>query len=120
MAVYGPDGNEVEEIAYGTSAYESLNAQSAVAQGLPMNSGACHNYHTMVVTSGAGVSGGAVQLKGSLDGINWFSLGSAVTTNGASQTFAPVVVTAQPVQYLRADITTLISGGTGSAVVASG
>jgi hypothetical protein len=73
----------------------------------------------MVVTSGAGVSAGSVQLKGSLDGVNWFNLGTAVTTNAANTTFAPVVIANQPVRFLRADIATVITGGTVSATVAS-
>ena len=120
MVVYGPDGNEVAEVASGTAGYISLSAQSAVASGLPMNGGACRNWHTMQVTSSAGVTAGAVQLQGSLDGVNWFNIGSAVSTTSASTTFTPVVNSAaQPLQYLRASITTLISGGTLTALVAS-
>ena len=120
MAIYGPDGNLATECACGTAGFMSLNAQSAVGNGLALNGGVCRNYHTMVVTSSAGVSAGSVQLQGSLDGVNWFDLGTAVSTDAASETFAPVVVsTPQPVQYLRAVIATVITGGTVTALVAS-
>jgi hypothetical protein len=72
---------------------------------------------TMVVTSSSGVSAGAVTLQGSLDGTNWFALGSAVSTSSASTTFTPVVQTGVLVRYVRAAITTTITGGTISAVV---
>jgi hypothetical protein len=52
----------------------------------------CRANHTLAVTSSAGVSAGAVQFQGSLDGVNWFNLGSPVTTNTASTTFAPVMI----------------------------
>jgi hypothetical protein len=98
----------------------SLTAQSALnTVGAVMDNGGCFSNHTMVVTSSAGVSAGAVQLAGSLDGTNWFNLGSAVSTSTASTTFAPVVISNQPVRYLRTQITTAITGGTVTAVVAS-
>jgi hypothetical protein len=70
----------------------------------------------LAVTTSAGVSAGAVQLQGSLDGTNWFNLGSAVTTTTASTT-TQVTSTTALVRYLRASITTTITGGTITAVV---
>lgn len=119
MATYGPDGNLQEEISYGTQGFTSLSAVSAVGPGVVLNGGACRSSHTIVVASSPGVSAGAVQLQGSLDGINWFNLGAAINTNTASTTFAPVVVSNQPVQYLRAYITSVITGGTVTALIAS-
>lgn len=100
------------------SAQASLTNQSALnTNGTAINGGTVRGTAYMVVTSGAGVSAGAVQLQGSLDGVNWFNLGSAVTTNAASTTFAPVIVSGTAVQYVRATITTGITGGTISANV---
>lgn len=59
-----------------------------------------------------------VQLQGSLDGVNWYNLGSAVPTVAAS-TITAVFVSNSPAQYLRASITTAITGGTVDALVAS-
>jgi hypothetical protein len=44
-------------------------------------------------------------------------MGNPVSTTTANTTFAPIVVSDQPVRYLRANITTLITGGTVTAVV---
>jgi hypothetical protein len=71
----------------------------------------------MVVTSSAGVSAGAVQLQGSLDGVNYFNMGNPLTTNAANTTFPPVVVSNQPCRFLRAAVVTLITGGTVSAML---
>jgi hypothetical protein len=79
--------------------------------------GTIHGTAIMQVTSGVGVSAGAVQMQGSLDNVNWFNLGAATTTNAASTVFAPVVVTGTAVRYVRASITTPITGGTVTAVV---
>jgi hypothetical protein len=70
-----------------------------------------------VVTSGAGVSAGSVQLQGSLDGTNWYNLGSAVSTTTASTVFTPVIVTATAARFVRANVATAITGGTVSASV---
>lgn len=107
-------------MANGPAPLVSLLNQSALnTVGGYLDLGTCQPNHTLVVTSGAAVSAGAVQLQGSLDATNWFNLGAAVTTNAASTTFTPIVVTNQPVRFLRATITTGITGGTISAVVAA-
>jgi hypothetical protein len=97
----------------------SLTNQSAAGPGTIVDQGLIGSSHTMVVTSGAGVTAGSVQFKGSLDSVNWFNLGAAVSTNAANTTFPPVVISGQPVRYLRADIATVITGGTVSAMCAS-
>jgi hypothetical protein len=97
--------------------YPSLGAASAVGPGTVLDAGGCLSNHAMVVTSSAGVTAGAVQLQGSLDGSTWFNMGNPVSTTTANTTFTPIVVSDQPVRYLRANITTLITGGTVTAVV---
>jgi hypothetical protein len=89
-----------------------------VQQGVSLNGGACRANHVLVVTTSSGVSAGAVQLLGSLDGVNWYDLGSPVSTSAESATTA-VLVANSPAQYLCAAITTAITGGTVTAFVAS-
>ena len=122
MPLVGSDGNYVTQSVGGTPGFVSLAAVSAVSSGAVLNGIGAHNNHTMVVVSGAGVSGGVVALQGSLDNQSWFNLpGTAtVTTSTANTIFAPVVITDCPVQFIRAAITTIITGGTISATVASG
>jgi hypothetical protein len=49
--------------------------------------------------------------------VNWYSLGSAVSTTSASTTFTPVIVTGTATRYVRANIATAITGGTVTATV---
>jgi len=71
----------------------------------------------MVVTSGPGVSAGTVQLQGSLDALNWYNLGTAVSTTTASTVFPPVVIQNQATRFLRANVTVAITGGVISAML---
>lgn len=120
MPIYGPDGNLDEEIVAGTPAFQSLVAASAVSNGLTMVGGGVRLNHVMWVIASSGVSSGAVQLQGSIDNVNWVNLGSAQSITGPfSASYTPLVVQNQLVQYLRAAITTLISGGTVTVWVAS-
>lgn len=74
--------------------------------------------HSLFVVSGAGVSAGVVTLQGSNDNVNWFNTTATVTTNAASATFTAAVATF-PYRWVRATITTGITGGTVTATVAS-
>lgn len=87
------------------------------ATGTAVDGGVAHANAQMVVTSGAGVSAGSVQMQGSLDNVNWFNIGAAVTTNAANTTFAPILVTGTAVRYVRA-VSSSVVGGTVSAVLA--
>lgn len=101
-----------------TSPQQSILNGGAVANGLALDNGASKANHSLVVVTGAGVSAGVVTLQGSNDGSNWFSTASTVTTNAANATFA-VGLAAFPFQWVRAAITTIITGGTITAIVAS-
>jgi hypothetical protein len=99
-----------------------LRLQNAVrgyvmASGAELDGGVIRANAIMVVNSSAGVSAGSVQLQGSLDGTNWFNLGSAMSTSTASTVFTPVVETDIFVRFIRANIATAITGGTVTAVV---
>lgn len=98
----------------------SLTAVSAVSSGTAVDGGVCRLNHSMAVTTSAGVSAGVAQLQGSLDGVNWFNMPatSNVTTSAASTTYL-VTPPACPARFVRASITTIITGGTITAVVGS-
>jgi hypothetical protein len=99
--------------------FTSLSAVSAVSNGSGVDGGVCRMNHAMAVTTSAGVASGVVQLQGSFDGTNWFNMpgSSSVTTNAATTTFAATVTC--PARFVRAAITTIIGGGTITAVVGS-
>jgi hypothetical protein len=100
--------------------FTSMSAVSAVSNGTGVDGGVMRLNHSMAVTTSAGVSAGVVQIQGSLDGTNWFNMPttSSVTTNAASTTFL-VTPPACPARFVRAAITTTITGGTITAVVGS-
>lgn len=134
-----PDGTSFNGIAIGGTAnapgfvsgslvVQSLNNASGTGRGTALfNTGffnaaannLCRSNHTMVVVSGAGVATGTVQFQGTLDNVNWFNLGTAVSTTTPSTVFPPVVVPNQPIMGIAANITAGITGGTISAWVAS-
>lgn len=89
----------------------SLSAVSAVGAGTALDGAVVRSAAVLSVTTSAGVTAGAVQLQGSLDGTNWFSLGSAQSTTTASATTQTVVSSAYAC-YVRAAVTTAITGGT--------
>jgi hypothetical protein len=107
----------------------SLSAQSAVQSGAMLDNTGVRNNHSLVVTQTAAVTaGGIVQLWGSQDNVNWFvvinnaaSPGPVqVTTTTAGAVFTQIgTAVLTPIRYLRAQITTLIPGGTITAYVAS-
>ena len=72
--------------------------------------------HTMISTASAGVAAGAVQLQISHDNVNWLNAGAAVTLTASTVQTASVVAAAQ---YVRAVISTLVTGGTVGVTVAS-
>jgi|SRR6516164_818420 hypothetical protein len=112
-----PFGNSVQPGTSGLAPVTSLTAASSTGGGSVLDGLSLRTIAAMVVTSSAGVSAGSVQLQGSLDSVNWYSLGSAVSTTSASTTFTPVIVTGTATRYVRANIATAITGGTVTATV---
>lgn len=104
----------------GKEPFVSFTNQSALNTfGTPIDNVVARNYHSLFVMTGAGVSAGVVAIQLSNDGVNWVSPASnTVTTNAASTPFT-VTVGPSPFQYARAAITTVITGGTVTATVAS-
>lgn len=118
MAVSDGNAAAIVQNTYGQAPVQSINAQSTVQNGAAYDGLVTRTVACMVVVSSTGVTAGSVQMQGSLDGTNWYNLGSAVSTTTASTVFAPVIVNATAFRLLRAAIVTLISGGTISASVA--
>jgi hypothetical protein len=72
----------------------------------------------MVVLASAGVTAGVIRLQGSLDNVNWANIDSAgITVSAAGVTAEGVAAT--PMLFIRANVTTAITGGTVTVLVAS-
>lgn len=105
----------------GFPALQSLNAQTATTTvPVALDNGICKGSHAVYVVAGTGVSAGVVALQVSADGQNWSNPGASavaitLTTPG---TFA-LAVANFPAQFVRAAITTTVTGGTASAWVGS-
>jgi hypothetical protein len=99
----------------------SLSAVSVTGPGAVLDNTGVRNNHSMFVTTSAGVSGGVVALQGSQDGVNFVNLPgtSTITTSAANTTSIVSPTSLIPVRYLRANITTAITGGTVTAYIAS-
>jgi hypothetical protein len=102
----------------GLSPVASLTNVSATGPGAVLDNTGVRNNHSLTITSGAGVASGAVKLEGSQDNVNWFQLIAPVTAPAAGAT-TNTIASLTPVRYLRANITTIIGGGTVTALVAS-
>lgn len=105
-------------LQFNTTPQTSLTGVSAIGAGSVLDNGSPRANHTLQVVTSAGVSAGVVALQGSNDGQNWFTTTASITTNAASSVFA-AFLTGMPFQYVRANVSTGITGGTVSAVIAS-
>lgn len=110
------NGTGVLVVGTGLSPVVSLSAVSATGAGTALDGGVCHSNHTLVVTTSAGVTAGAVQLQGSMDGVSWLNMGSAVSTTAANSIYY-LALANQPMRLIRANVTTTITGGTITATV---
>lgn len=119
MAFIGPNGNTIQAQTESLPPIVSLSAVSAVGAGTVLDGLVVRSAAVMSVTTSSGVSAGSVQLQGSLDGVNWFSLGSATSTTSASTTTQTVVSSAYA-RYVRANVGTAITGGTVTVSVGLG
>jgi hypothetical protein len=70
----------------------------------------------ITVTTSAGVTAGSVTLQGSLDGVNYVNIGTAISTTTASTTSTSVASNVF-MRYVRAAVITAITGGTVSASI---
>jgi hypothetical protein len=91
---------------------------SAIANGLALDNKSCRQTHTIVAVTSAGVSAGGVQLQGSLDGVSWYPIGAALPTAAASTVFQQSTASI-PARFVRATISTAITGGTVTCTIGS-
>ena len=103
----------------GSPPSQAFNAQSAANAAGVLDNGIARAYHSLTVLSGTGVSAGVVSLEVSQDGTNWFAPATNTVTTSAASTLYSVTVGPLPFQFVRARISTGITGGTVSAWVAS-
>jgi hypothetical protein len=94
-------------------------AQSAINSAGVLDNGIARAYHTLVVQSGASVSAGVVAIELSNDGTNWYAPASNSVTTSAQNTTYSVTVGPLAFEYVRARISTAITGGTVTATLAS-
>jgi hypothetical protein len=120
MALYDSLGRPVEEVAYGVQPVLSLDAVSAVTDGLPLDNTAARSNHLAAVSVSPGVTGGEIALDGSLDGVNFFLIGEPLTLASAdADSTVPIIVQGTAVQFIRASILTAVVGGSVSVMVVS-
>jgi hypothetical protein len=81
--------------------------------------GVAHQYHSLFVVSGAGVSAGVVAIEVSNDNVNWLAPATNTVTTSAASTAYSVTVGPLPFQFVRARISTAITGGSVDAYLAS-
>lgn len=111
--------NGALSVANGSAPVTAFTSQSAGGtNGATVDNGVARSNHTLFVMTGAGVSAGVVTLQGSNDGVNWFSTTCIVTTIAATTPYAAALANF-PFRYVRASITTVITGGTVTATTAS-
>jgi hypothetical protein len=87
---------------------------TATGAGTAFNLLLCHGNFTIAVTVTGAPASCAVQLQGSLDNVNWYSMGSATSNTSGT---AVVNATSMPALWVRANLTTL-TGGTAPTVTA--
>ncbi len=117
MAYYAGSSLTVEAYSTGLPGVVSLTAASAASNGSILD-GLCVRQNAVIsVTLSAAATGGAVQLQASLDGVNFWNAGSAITptTAGTSATVVQNVMG----RYFRAAITTPIAGAGSPTVTVS-
>ncbi len=110
------NGLYVPPLPAAMSQLTSLAGASAVATGTSLNLGVLMPTGTAwmeVIATGAPTAG-VVTLEGSVDGVNWYSLGATPAIVAAG---SQIVNGVGVYQYLRAAITTAITGGTVTAIV---
>lgn len=115
IAVPGPNlGSGLVTTTGSLVSATTITAQSATGAGTTVDFGSAKQQFTLVMTTSAGVSAGAVALELSQDNTNFFRV-TAVTTNTASTVFESTA--AKSFRYARGNVTTAITGGTVSATL---
>lgn len=103
----------------GQNASTSLpSGSAAVATGNVADFGAIYLNTVAVINATAALTAGAIETEGSLDGVNWYPLRASIAA-ATDFTGAGVKVYNQsvPCRFMRSRISTLITGGTVSAMI---
>lgn len=103
----------------GVPPLHSITASGAAAAGSSLDGGVAHNYHSLFVVTGGGVTAGTVVVELSNDNQNWFAPASNSVSTIAAATAYSVTVGPFPFQFARARVSVAITGGTVDAYVAS-
>ena len=103
-------------VATGVAVFTSLNAAAATATGAVLDCTTPHQAITLQVNLATATAPTAIstQLQASLDNVNFFNVGTALTSTAAGTTFTTSSGT--PARYFRA--VTTITGGTGVSLTA--
>ncbi|MDE1940687.1 MAG: hypothetical protein KGI66_01060 [Patescibacteria group bacterium] len=96
------------------SAATATGPGSAFAMPYRMQTGFIPGYTWTIITNGT-ITGLTVNLEGSDDGVNWFTLDTYTGTVSAMQHVAN-----KPVHFVRANVTTLTGGGNVTINIAFG
>jgi hypothetical protein len=112
MSFIDSNGLAWEQHTMGVAPLVSLSAKSAT-NSVPavLDATVVRTTAVLAITSSAGTASGAVTLQGSLDGVGFYPIGSAVTVPAASAS-SVTVTTGTGFRYLRAVISTVIGSGT--------
>lgn len=107
---------------FGVTGSTSLPAGSAgIANGNIVDLGVVNSNPVAVITSSAVLTAGNLFFQGSLDGVNWYSLAVAISAAADfTGAFSLAYKGGAPARFVRVIITTAITGGTVSAMVAGG
>jgi hypothetical protein len=101
----------VEAITYGLPPVHSLTAASATnAASAVLDGQVVRTNSIVVVSTGTGVSAGAVQVQASMDNVHWYPVGSAVSVSAANTTYTQTGTV--PGRFFRAAVSTTVTGGT--------
>lgn len=111
MAYQNGVGNTIQAFTQGLPPVKSLSAAAATtATSVVLDGVVMRTNSTLVVVTGTGVSAGDVELQGSLDGTNWYVIGSALAVSAASTVYHQTGNV--PARFFRAIVSTAITGGT--------
>jgi hypothetical protein len=113
----GSNGNIIQGVASGLPPVVSLSAVSAVGAGSVLDALVLRPNAAMSVTLSATATAGTVALEASLDGINFYSVGSPVSPTTAGTTVA--TSTSAFGRFFRAAVTTAIAGSGSPTVTVS-
>lgn len=107
-------GSNRMAVATGVAATLSLNAVTGTGAGTSVDLGVCIANPVMEVLAAAVTTGFTIHLEGSLEGTNWFQLGTAtVSANGTTVVTSQNAVAGDgpiPARFLRANVTARTDG----------